>query len=207
MFIVGDDYWGKVDWVPGMFFVKTRFLHIWWFPLVPRESYLFFDDQPPMEPPRAVRIPMRWKSVLLAWWQAFALVWVLILLFAGGALLAVEDRGIKIHPIILALICWGIAFTFVFFYWLSCQWMSPSLSRALQLGAILAIPPETVELQFKIAKLSTKLITTGGIPIHYAKDFRHRLGWHDAAVMDNVVFLNHRQPGAYHHRWLARAGT
>ena len=42
--IYGDDYFGKVDHVPGLFFVKTRFLHCMWVPLVPRESYLMVDD-------------------------------------------------------------------------------------------------------------------------------------------------------------------
>jgi hypothetical protein len=62
MFRFGDSYFGKVDWVPGLFYVRTRFLHIWFFPFVPRQSYLFFDE-PPGGSYLGVRIPLRWTTM------------------------------------------------------------------------------------------------------------------------------------------------
>jgi hypothetical protein len=62
MFIVGARLYGKVDALPGLFFVKTRFLHVYWIPVVPRESYLLLDPKHSSEG-HGVRIPLRWKSV------------------------------------------------------------------------------------------------------------------------------------------------
>ena len=152
MFIVGDDYWGKVDWLPGLFYVKTRFLHIWWFPLVPRGSVLFYDENPAPEEPRGVRIPMRWKSVWLAWLQSWLLVSIVLFVAGGISLLVLGFQEGKMRAFIAATVSWTLFFLACFLYWWSCRWTAPSLSRALELGKILAIPQETIELQLKIAR-------------------------------------------------------
>jgi len=90
MFFFGDNYYGKVDRVPGLFFVRTRFLHVWFVPLVPRESYLFFDG-PPYGGYAGIRIRLNWKSVFVAWLRGF-LVFLAVMLLLGGVMPFQIDR-------------------------------------------------------------------------------------------------------------------
>jgi hypothetical protein len=43
MWIVGADYYGKVDQIPGICHIRTRFIHVMCFPFVPTGSYLFLE--------------------------------------------------------------------------------------------------------------------------------------------------------------------
>jgi hypothetical protein len=152
MFVFGDDYWGKVDWVPGLFYVKTRFLHIWWLPMVPRESILFFDENPAPPSPRGVPISLRWKSIGLTWLHTFLLLSMVLFFAAGCALFTVDSRKVPIHPAISITVAWSIVFVSGWLYWWSCRWMSPTAERAFELGKMLGISQETVELHLKITR-------------------------------------------------------
>jgi hypothetical protein len=150
MLVFGDDYWGKVDWVPGLFYIKTRFLHIWWFPLVPRQSILFLDENPPPKSPRGVAVPLRWKSVGLTWLHMFLLL-IMVICFVGSfGLFSIESKNAPIHPFFMVAVAWSLVFLSGFSYWWSCRWMSPTREKALELGKLLGIPAETVELHLKI---------------------------------------------------------
>ncbi len=63
--IWGTRFVGKVDEVPGMFYVKTRFGHLWWIPLLPIESYVIFEEN--MDGIRGASIPLSGKSVGMAY--------------------------------------------------------------------------------------------------------------------------------------------
>jgi hypothetical protein len=149
VFIFGDDYFGRVDSVPGLFCVKTRFLHIWWFPLVPRESYLFLDQESAGRGFDGIRVPLRWKSVWFAWLQASSLVAIMLFLFGGGTLFTVESKGVIIHPIILGLIAWLIAFGFGYLYWLTCRHSTASVVRARALMLLAGLPEEELESRLR----------------------------------------------------------
>jgi hypothetical protein len=83
MVILGRRYAGTVDYVRGLFFVKTYFCHIYWLPWFPLGSYLLWDD--PKTPYRGVRIPLCWRSVFKAWLCWYPLQ--IICLFAIFALM------------------------------------------------------------------------------------------------------------------------
>ncbi|MEZ6129078.1 MAG: hypothetical protein R3C59_10365 [Planctomycetaceae bacterium] len=100
--LAGDDFFGKVDHVPGQFFVATRFLHYLWIPIVPRESYVIRDDISRS----MIRIPLRWKSVFLAWLRTFLLTLTVTMLFAGIAFFRMESRSGQTNPRTIAVACW-----------------------------------------------------------------------------------------------------
>ena len=59
---------GRVDEVPGRFHVATRFLHLYWAPLIPVGTRLFVAAGP--KRPVSVRIPFSVKSAAVAYLQA-----------------------------------------------------------------------------------------------------------------------------------------
>ncbi len=77
MLYVGTRLYGKVDHVPGLFFVATSFGHVNFLPIFPQDSFLCLDDGQG----RNILIPMSLKSVLLAWLRAIG--------FVGGSFAAV----------------------------------------------------------------------------------------------------------------------
>lgn len=102
--IFGSRFFGKVDHVPGLFFVATKFVHIFFVPLVPVASYLVYeheDSQYDLKPaillPNFVsigihgtklvrRVPFNINSVLIAWLRAFiflALVFTCLIALGG----------------------------------------------------------------------------------------------------------------------------
>jgi hypothetical protein len=62
--IYGESNYGKVSHVPGLFYVKTRFAHLYGMPLIPTSSYLVVDGSEKDNGFRGVPIPMDWRSVL-----------------------------------------------------------------------------------------------------------------------------------------------
>ena len=138
--IVGDGYFGKIDHVPGVFSVQTRFLHCMWTPLVPRESYLIADDD--SHPP--IRIPLRWKSVWIAWIRSCLMLMGLWLVATGVAVLAVH--GTATLPIVI--IVWVIALL-LFGLWVWSHRLSRAgIDRALQLGQLLGVSPDEIKMLF-----------------------------------------------------------
>ena len=71
MLVFGTQFYGKVDRVPGLFYVVTRFGHLWFIPLFPVESYLILD-LPGETGKRGKGIPMSGKSVLHGWLRSRA---------------------------------------------------------------------------------------------------------------------------------------
>ena len=153
MIVFGDQYYGKVDVVPGLCYVKTRFLHIWWFPLVPRESILFCDPSLGLGDMVGVRIPLRWKSVFLAWVRAvcylmFYIQMIVLVLFGISALpgkpKALLTQGdLPVTYFILAnlfeLFVTGLV------YWMTTFYQTASEERAIELGGMLGMPAKEVE--------------------------------------------------------------
>ncbi len=138
--IYGDDYFGKVDHVPGLFFVKTRFLHCMWVPLVPRESYLMVEDEacPP------IQIRLRWKSVWVAWLRSF--LFVIALWLVTGSFMVLIARGAE--SLAFAIIVWIIAVCFAGLWYFSHRFTRAKIDRALQLGKLLGLPQDEIEIRF-----------------------------------------------------------
>jgi hypothetical protein len=146
--ILSHSYFGRVDSVPGLFHVETRFLHIWWFPVIPLDSHVFLDARYSFHGHRRQRIPMRWKSVWVAWSRAFSLLAVFALICAGAMCLALEPSDARLHPGVLAIWTWSLALLAGGFYWWSYSWESASLTRALNLAERVGLAPEEVKTHF-----------------------------------------------------------
>src|SRR6266851_1581556 len=85
MIIFGERLYGKVDQVPGVFYVATRFLHIWFIPFAPSKSYLVVQDSQDSNRFTAYRIKASFKSIVIAWMR-----FLILLVFIGSAGLAWE---------------------------------------------------------------------------------------------------------------------
>ena len=72
LIIYGSRLYGKVDVVPGLFHVETKFGHLWYIPLIPVGSYLVLNKTG--DGWNGVQIPMSFKSVCYAWLRAGTLL-------------------------------------------------------------------------------------------------------------------------------------
>jgi hypothetical protein len=71
---------GRTDRIPGLLFVATAFLHVFFIPLIPMGTYLVMEKDDEWEHFRGIRIPFSIKSLLYAWGRAIA---VLTIPFVG----------------------------------------------------------------------------------------------------------------------------
>ena len=120
MLVFGHNYFGLVDQVPGLFYVMTRFVHIWWLPLVPWESWVIADDGQ-----HSHRIPLSWKSVFVDW-SRFALGFLFV--FLGLMLLPIftaDPKKMTAPPFVAAglVVCVMVAVAGV--YSLTYRWARP----------------------------------------------------------------------------------
>src|SRR5262245_49619284 len=69
MLFGGDNYYGRIDRVPQLFYVCTRFLHVCFVPIVPRDSWLVGESGDKALRPIVVRLPLNWRSVFMGWFR------------------------------------------------------------------------------------------------------------------------------------------
>jgi hypothetical protein len=145
VFFVGDHYFGRVDHVPAMFYIETRFLHIYYFPFVPRESYLFIDQKPIYGERKGIRIPICWKSVLIAWTRA-CFGGLCALMIIGGTLQLFQSPQVgQDSPIVKAVVCWTVAAFFATVFGISHMGTRATPNRARELAPILGLSPDEAE--------------------------------------------------------------
>jgi len=139
IFVFGSRFYGKVDQVPGLGYVATRFAHIQFFPLLPMGSYLVFGEDDSNY--QGVRIPLSGKSVLVAWLRAaLFLVGIAVGLFAVIAL-ADNDIADALWP---GAIC--LAALVLYAFTKSAKGIGKATStRAIQLAKCADIPEEALD--------------------------------------------------------------
>ena len=141
----GTRNYGKVDHVPGLFYVSTRFAYLQFIPLIPTETHLIFDGTESGEGFRGVKLGLSGKSIFYTYLRATC--------FLGG-ILAVIVGCIEVaqQPLTGALlIAGGLGAVLLFF--LSYKLSRPSPQRALRLAEEAGIPPEDVAQFFVLAGL------------------------------------------------------
>jgi hypothetical protein len=89
LIIYGSRLFGKVDVVPGLFHVETRFGHLWYIPLVPIESFIVFNKSG--DSWNGVNIPLNLKSVCYAWLRT-------LLMLAGIVGCGLAMANVKSRP-------------------------------------------------------------------------------------------------------------
>lgn len=72
MLIYGMRHYGKVDEIPGLGYVKTRFAHIWFLPLIPLGSMFITAEEG--DGVRGLNLPLSGRSVMAAYGRTFAVV-------------------------------------------------------------------------------------------------------------------------------------
>jgi hypothetical protein len=141
MFIMfGTQFYGKVDHVPGLFYVSTRFAHLNYVPLAPTGSYLILDGSESGDNYRGVSIGLSAKSVVMGYLRAA--------MFLGGLVLAgFSIAEIGHNPTVgFALIAGAVLLIPLFI--LSYRLTRPGPERALGLAQQAGIPPEVVAKHF-----------------------------------------------------------
>ncbi len=132
--IWGSRLYGKVDVVPGLFHVETKFGHLWYIPLIPFGSFLVLNKEGNAW--NGVRIPMSFKSILLAWLRIGLLMGVF-----SNALLTVALSGVRDTWVVPAILCacFATAFALLKFHKFATR---ASYQRACQLGEIVGMSTE-----------------------------------------------------------------
>ena len=100
--VYGSRLMGRVDRVPGMFHVATRFGHVYYLPLIPLQSFIVLSENGDQF--QGVPIPMSGKSILFAW--ARAILFLMTITSALVAVMAVTDKHMQATgPVLFAVAC------------------------------------------------------------------------------------------------------
>jgi len=95
--IFGSRLYGKVDEVPGLFHVATRFGHAWYLPLIPMGSYLVLGQQG--DEWHGASIGLSVKSWLIAWLRTALFIAAIVCLITAIMLAtATPHRGASAAP-------------------------------------------------------------------------------------------------------------
>jgi len=142
MLHIGLQTYGKVDHLPGLFYVETSFIHIQFVPLFPTCTYLVIDDAQKQSCP----IGPSGKSILFGYMRAFFVLGCIASLFAAIAALIEVVEGRSTWLVVAAFV--GLIGLFPLLWFLSYKVNRPGALRALELAAQVGIPPETVAAYF-----------------------------------------------------------
>jgi hypothetical protein len=138
----GNKLYGKVDHVPGLFYVATQFFYVQFVPLVPLGSYVVMEGSEKGEGQFAgVSIGLSFKSLLMAWLRAGLLVGGILALIFGFIEFAEVNKGGstgKAVGLIAAAIGCGVLFWVTYFF------VRAGPLRALKLANKAGIAPEVV---------------------------------------------------------------
>ncbi len=146
MFVhVGQQNYGKVDVVPGLCYVATRFFTLNFVPLIPMGSYIVLAGTEKGDGFQGTKTSLSLKSVLTAWLRA-----ALVLVAAGSAIIGLWltfdflDRRRGVTPAAV-LGVWGAGVAAAVTLWLTYRFNRAGYDRALQLGAELGLDAAEVE--------------------------------------------------------------
>jgi hypothetical protein len=143
--IWGQRLCGRVDEVPGLFHVRTRFFHVYYIPLIPLQSFIILAGSESGSGFKGKPVSMSFKSVLAGWLRGGSVVGAIV-----GAIVAVvnacqlggpeHDEAVMwlVVSVVLLLGCVGG-------YALSLLLAKASYERALQMGEELGIPLDLLE--------------------------------------------------------------
>src|SRR5438876_1009291 len=107
MYIVwGSRLMGKVDVVPGLFHVATRFGHIYYIPLIPTASFVVLSQEG--KGFRGVPTALSFKSILLAWFRVG--LFLASMIASATVLMLATDRHPPslVLPVLIAVALWTI---------------------------------------------------------------------------------------------------
>src|SRR5687767_14985222 len=104
--IWGQTLAGKVDRVPGLFYVTTQFFHLYYVPLIPLQSYLVIEGTENGDDFKGVGVPMSFKSVLFGWLRGALIVGILVcavVAVIAGFEYAAKPQGNDLNTVFICL--------------------------------------------------------------------------------------------------------
>jgi hypothetical protein len=139
----GSKIMGKVDVVPGLFHVATKFGHIYYIPLIPTATFVVLSQDSTNF--RGVPIGLSAKSILVAWLRT-GLFLAAMIATCVTAVFAGDKHGPGLAgPLVAAVLLWALfALTWHKFV------TRASFSRARSLGERIGMTPEGMEAIRKI---------------------------------------------------------
>lgn len=148
---MGKRFFGRVDRVPGLFYVATAFIHLFWFPLIPLGTSIVLENSERAGPGgsttyRVHKTGFSFKSFLIAYFRAvliFPIVFAIVIPAAAYFGLLAEKFAPVPDPAYWGTVL-GIVFGGSLLVWLSHKITAPSKKRALELGKIAGYPDEAV---------------------------------------------------------------
>jgi hypothetical protein len=141
--VFGTRMYGKVDQVPGVFYVATRFFHIQFVPLIPVGSFLVIDGSESDDNFQGVSVGLSIKSVFFAWLRAFLLLGGIIIGIIGVIALLAEGKkgGFDLLEAIAMIAACPVMLVG---WWFSYRLAYAGPERALRLAHRAGIPPEVI---------------------------------------------------------------
>ena len=143
--IWGQRMYGKVDEVPGLFHVRTRFFHLWFIPLIPLATFVVLAGSESGNGFKGKQIAMSFKSVLFGWLRGGCLVGAIAGL-VGAVVYACQLGDPEAEDALVGLVASAVlAVGCVFGFWLTTRLQRASHERALQLAEELGLPLDMIE--------------------------------------------------------------
>jgi hypothetical protein len=135
--ISGTRMAGKVDVVPRVGYVSTRFFHLYYVPLIPLQSFLVFSEDG--DEINGVPLSLNIKSILVGWLRGLS--WLALIVAPIFAVILLGDK----HPLHagVALIIWILAaLTLPLLHYVP-GIREASYERAIELANRTGLSPET----------------------------------------------------------------
>ncbi|MCC7252612.1 hypothetical protein [Hyphomicrobium sp.] len=167
MFMLGgQNFYGKIDRVPGLFYVATQFIHLFYIPLIPMGTHLVVEDQNDMALRRDA--PLRYRTAKS------------IDFLVGGNSFRSAKLGFNLRSLLYA---WAnIALIIIILrdgYYLWEMWEYPSLTEGREawptIGQILACLAALWVIRWSSYASERRAVELG-----------RRLGFDDATVLNHV---------------------
>lgn len=143
-YFMGTGEYGKTDHLPGLMYVKTRFFHIWWLPLIPLYSMLYRDDdsgEPIME------LGFHFKSILSAWIRTIA-GFVIVVLVVRVVNFHFSENPDDILVPVDYLGIFGMILLMGAFYYSTYAWSQPRFRRASSYADDLGLDPKVLKFHY-----------------------------------------------------------
>jgi hypothetical protein len=151
----GNHYYGKVDVVPNLCYVATRFFHVNFVPLVPLGSCIIVAGSEKGNNFQGIQTSLSLKSIFVAWLRA-ALYGITAAILLAGIVMGIEQfqagHWRAFSRQLVGTVCAASACCFAL--WLTYRLNRARYDRALQLGMELGLEPEFVESYLAIAPRS-----------------------------------------------------
>jgi hypothetical protein len=148
----GIKHYGKVDAVPGLCHVATRFFHINYMPLIPLGSEIIctLPSVPGESWSRQTTLSL--KSVLIAWVRAALYLTAFLGAVIGAALTIEYFQKRPATPPVELIAIWVLVASSVVSLWLTHRLTRAGYDRAVQLCAELGLDPTVVEQFLNVSK-------------------------------------------------------